>query len=508
MRSEPSRTPQRPTPMCGALPVARSFARSFARLAPHAPGALAFLGALATLVALVTLAAPAEVSAAPRSGAGLALPEARRVTLDNGATVLLIPHREVPLIAFEVVVRGGTVLDPAGKEGLASFTAAMLRKGAAGRTAEQLADHLDGLGGTLSISVDEDAAWIGLELLSRDAAAGVELLGDLVMRPDFPVEQVEKLRARAVDGIRAAKEEPLGVLPTYFAAALFGDHPYGRPGVGTEQTVAGFTRDDVATFHAAHWGGDRLLIAVGGDFDLDAMERALRAQFGAWTKAGEPLPAVHPPTAATGRRVVLVDVPGATQTYFAIGNVGQARTQKPREALDLVHVLFGGRFTSMLNTALRIESGLTYGARLSRSEHVEPGSVAITSYSETDKTGEAIDLALATLARLRADGVTDAAIASAKAYTRGQLPTRLETAAQVTEKLAELAFFGMTPDAVDGYLPRMDAVTAADVRAAIDERMLRPDDLIFVLLGDATRIRAVAAKYGPVVEKKIGDPGF
>lgn len=458
----------------------------------------------------VLLAAAVALMAGPAAAkqGTIRLPEARRLTLDNGLTVLLVPHREVPLVAFEVVLRGGTVGDPAGKEGLASFTAAMIRKGAAGRTAVELARTLDGLGGDLSVTADEDATWVGLQLLSRDAATGVDLLSDLILRPDFPAEEVEKLRARAVDGIRAAKEEPLGVLPLYFAGALFQGHPYGRPEVGTEETVAAFTREDVAAFHAAQWGADRAILAIGGDFDADALEARVRERFGGWGKAGEPLPAVPQPAPPKGRRVVLVDVPGATQTYFAIGNVGQSRTQKDREPLDLVHVLFGGRFTSMLNTALRIESGLTYGARLSRSEHVQPGSVAMVSYSETEKTGEAIDLALATLARLHEEGVTPEALASAKAYTRGQLPPTLETAAQVTEKLAELTFFGLTPDAVEGYLPRMDAVKPGDVRAAIDQRMLAGDDLVFVLLGDAARIRTVAAKYGPVVEKRIGDPGF
>lgn len=453
-----------------------------------------------TLVVLAALFAPA-------ARADLKLPEVRRLTLDNGAVVLLIPHREVPMIAFEAVVRGGSVLDPAGKEGLAGFTAAMVRKGARGQTAEQLADLVDGLGASLSLSVDEDATWVGLELLARDAATGVDLLADLLMRPDFLPEEVEKLRARTADGIRAAKEEPRSVLSLYFASALFGDHPYGRPGMGTETSVATFTTDDVRRFHEQHWGGDRLLLAVGGDFDVDAMEASLRGHFGGWRKAA-PLATVPAPTPVTGRRVVLIDSPGATQTYFSMGNVGPPRTQPNREPLDLVHVLFGGRFTSMLNTALRIDSGLTYGARLSRSESGSGGSVTMWSYTQVSHTAEAMDLALATLKRLHEQGIAAKDLESGKAYTRGQMPTTLETASQVTEKVAELAFFGLPDDAVEGYLPRLAAVTSESAREAIRTRMLRPDDLVIVMIGDAAQIRDVAARYGPVTEKKLTDPGF
>lgn len=456
----------------------------------------------------VALAIALFTSTDALAGGRIELPEVRRVTLDNGTLVLLVPHREVPMIAFEAVLRGGSVADHAGKEGLAGFTAAMARKGAGGRTAEQLADLLDGLGGSLSMSVDEDATWVGLELLSRDAATGVELLGDLLMKPDFPPEEVEKLSTRTVDGIRAAKEDPRGVIALYFASALFGDHPYGRPGTGTEQTVATFTADDVRGYQEQQWGGDRLILAVGGDFDVDAMEATLRERFGGWRKASAPLPIVAPPAPVKGRRVVLVDSPGATQTYFYMGNVGAARTVANREPLDLVHVLFGGRFTSMLNSALRIESGLTYGARLSRSEHVQPGSVAMWSYTEASHTAEAIDLALATLQKLHDEGLSAEAIESGKAYTRGQMPTTLETASQVTEKVAELAFFGLPDDTVEGYLQRLDAVTPQVAKDTIAARMMRPDDLVFVLIGDAAQIRDVAARYGTVTEKKITDPGF
>jgi predicted Zn-dependent peptidase len=455
---------------------------------------------------LACLAALPAVAKAPASE--LALPDYKKLTLDNGVTVLLVPRPEVPLVAIEAIVRGGTVEDPAGKEGLTRFTASMLRRGAGERTGEQIALALDSHGARLNVSADRDATWVGIELLAEDAELGLGLLEDMLERPTFPEEEVEKLRARTADGIKAAKEEPRGVLGLYFAGAVFGDHPYGRPTFGTEATVPTFTRDDVQALHAKHMGADRLIIAVGGDFDLATMEEAVRARFGDFRKAEVSLPRIEPAPRTTGRRVLLIDKPDATQTYFSIGNVGVARAYEHGAALDLVRTVFGGRFTSMLNQALRIESGLTYGARFVVEEPLQPGEMAISSFTETSKTKDAIDLALATLGRLHADGLSKDQMASGKAYMRGQLPPTLETAAQLTERIADLTFHGLPDSEVEGYLGRLDAVGPKDVMGVIARDIPKPDDLVFVLIGNASAIRDVAKSYGPVVERSIDDPGF
>ena len=460
------------------------------------------------VAAVAALAGIGVAHAAPPATGELHLPAYQKVVLDNGATLVLLPDREVPMVTFQAVVRGGTVSDPVGKEGLASFTAEMLRKGAGERSAGQIAETIDGLGGSLTVDTSRDATTLGLDLLAKDAGVGIALLSDLLMRPTFPAEEVEKLRSRAVDGIKGSKEDPRDVIALYFDRALFGDHPYGRPSIGTEETVATFTREDVVGFHSQWYGADRLIVVVGGDIDPAAMESQLRAALSGWGAAKAPLTVVPAAPRVKGRKVVLVDKPDATQTYFYIGNVGTSRTYHRRVALDLVATIFGGRFTSMLNSALRIDSGLTYGARLVRDRPIEPGEMAMWSYTETGKTKEAVDLALATLAKLHTDGIPDKTLASAKAYLRGQLPPTLETAAQLSAKLASLILYGLPDDEINGYLGRMAAVTPADARAVIAEAMPASDDLVFVLIGNADAIREVAAGYGPVEEKDIRAAGF
>ena len=191
------------------------------------------------------------------------------------------------------------------------------------------------------------------------------------------------------------------------------------------------------------------------------MKRRLEAAFGGWQKSTVAASAATAMARVQGRRVLLVDKPGATQTYFWLGNVGADRTDPARAAQSLVNTVFGGRFTSMLNTELRIKSGLSYGASSGFARLTEPGAFQITSYTQTEKTSEAIDLALATLDRLHSEGVDADSIASAKSYLLGQFPTSIETNGQLANRLADMVFFGLDRTDVDEYAARVKAV---DVR--------------------------------------------
>jgi predicted Zn-dependent peptidase len=209
-----------------------------------------------------------------------------------------------------------------------------------------------------------------------------------------------------------------------------------------------------------------------------------------------------------GRRVLLVDRPGATQSYFWLGNVGASRTDPARTAQSVVNTLLGGRFTSMLNTELRIKSGLSYGASSSFTRYAQPGPFSIESFAQTEKTGAALDLALATLDRLHDSGLDAASLASAKSYLLGQFPTSLETNGQLATRLTDLLIYDLGPEDVDGYAARIAAVDGAAARATMAAAFPESANLAIVLIGDAAQIRDVAKKYGPLTEMKLTDPTF
>jgi len=435
---------------------------------------------------------------------GVTLPDFERIELDNGTVLLLSEKPEVPLVSVTAVLRGGAVADPAGRSGLANLLASLLEKGAGERDAALFAETIDASGGMLTSRADLETVTVSGNFLARDADLMVDLLADMLLHPRLDEAEFEKLRERAVNFIRAAKDTNLNaLLPIYGRAFLFGAHPYGNPLSGSETTLAAISHDDVLDFYKQQFGGDRLIIAVTGDFDSADMIAKLTAAFGDWRPAAATLPEVAPAVAQVGRRVLLVDKPGATQTYFWLGNVGVARDYDNRAALDIANTVFGGRYTSMLNTELRMKSGLTYGAQSQLTRASQPGSVAIVSFTPTESTFVAIDMALDVLGRLHEGAVDEEILDSARNYLLGQFPTTLETAAQLGGQLAALEAFGLDTGYVNDYGQALMAADTAAVAAAIDAVYPVADDLVFVLLGDAEAIREQAARYGPVTEMPI-----
>ena len=254
--------------------------------------------------------------------------------------------------------------------------------------------------------------------------------------------------------------------------------------------------------------GHNLVVIVAGDFDPASAKRRVAETFGAAAGGTAYEWAEDKPPVATAR-VLLVDKPDATQTYFVIAQPGARRLSPDRTALSLVNTLFGGRFTSMINEELRINTGLTYGARSQVEFARLTGALFISSYTKTETTERAIDLALEVLKRLLDKGITAEQLASAKTYTKGTYPPRtVQTSDQIATVLGEIELFGLGRDEVDGFFHRVDAVTLEQANAAI-RKYYATGNLTFVLLGNAEKIRTVAAKYGPsVLERSARQSGW
>ncbi len=440
---------------------------------------------------------------------GVTLPEARYVELDNGAVFILHEKRDVPLIGAELTLRGGAVSDPEGRAGLASLFAGLLEKGAGSRDAASFAEAVAAVGGSLSAQAELEAITISADFLARDADLMVELLVDMLQRPALSATEMTKLRDRRIDLIRAAKDnDPRRLISTYGNAFLFDGHPYGAPVNGSETSLAKISHREVRAYYDDYVGADRLVISVVGDFDADAMASKLSEAFASWRAAKAPLPEIESPAPQSGRRVLLVDKPGATQSYFWIGNVGVGRDYEQRAELDIANTLFGGRFTSLLVNELRTKAGLTYGASSSLRRPTKAGSVAIVSYTKTESTIEAIDMSLELLAKLRNEGFAEELITSGKNYILGLYAPRLETSAQLAAQFSALQAYGLDASYVNDYGAAVGGAGSESIQSVIMSVYPSPDDLVFVVLGDAELIRDAVAKYGPITEMAITDPRF
>jgi zinc protease len=442
------------------------------------------------------------------SGAGLRLPPHEKRTLKNGLTVLLLEKHSVPIVSFYLVVKAGSAADPADEAGLASVTAGLLRKGTQTRTAQQFAADLDYIGGEFSADAGRDFSMVSAEFLNKDLDRGLELFSGAVLHPVFTQEETDKLLRQTLDGVKAAKDDPQDVLGTYYEAYLFGAHPYGRPVGGDENSLGRIERKAIVKFYENYYAPSNAILVVAGDFSTPDMEKRLGEVLGAW--AGKPAPAVAITAAGPvkGKRLLLVDKPDATQTFFALGNVGVTRNDPDRVAIRVVNTIFGGRFTSLLNEELRVKSGLTYGAWSGFATLKEPGTFGMYSFTRNETTVQAIDMALQVLGQLHKNGVSPEQLASAKSYLKGQFPPTIETSGQLARLLAVNEFYGLDDSEVNDLEARIDAVTPEVARRVI-EKHFPLDNLVFALIGKSADIRAGVQKYAAALDTTdIAAPGF
>ena len=438
----------------------------------------------------------------------LNLPPHEKIVLKNGLTVLLMEKHGVPIVNIAVIVKSGSVADPAGEEGLASVTAGLLHKGTAKRSAQQFAADLDFIGAEFSADASADYTTISSEFLTKDVDKGMDLFSDAVLHPAFAQGEVEKLLAQEIDGIKAAKDEAQSVALNYYYGYLFNKHPYGRPVGGDELSLARIKREAITKFYEANYTPGNTILAVAGEFNAAQMRAKLEQALGGWKAKPSLLPAIIGPTAVKGKKLLLVDKPDSTQTFFVFGNIGTAENDPDRVAIRVVNTIFGGRFTSELNEALRVESGLTYGAEAFFDSRKEPGAFAIYSYTKNESTTQAIDLALQVLAKLHKVGVTPEQLASAKAYMKGQFPPSIETSGQLARTIAAHEFYGLNDDEIDQMEARIDAVTPAMAKQVIAKHFPE-ENLVFMLIGKASEIGPGVRKYATQQDsRKISEPGF
>jgi len=457
---------------------------------------------------ILVFAFAALVMSSVANAQSLRLPPHEKVVLKNGLTILLMEKRGVPLVSLSAIVKSGSVADPAGQEGLASITAGLLRKGTKKRTAQKFADDLDFIGATFGAGAESDYTGISAEFLTKDLDRGLDLYADALLHPTFPQDEVDKLLAQSLDGVKGAKDDPNSVLGLYFNGYLFTGHPYGRPEGGDELSLKRIQREGIVKFYEANYAPGNAILAVAGEFQAAEMRKKLEEVFGGWASKNAPGVNLGAPAAAKANRLLLIDKPDATQTYFAIGSTGVARNDPDRVAIRVVNTIFGGRFTSELNEALRVKSGYSYGADSAFDTRKLPGSFGIYSFTKNETTTPAIDLALEVLRKLHKDGITAEQLASAKSYIKGQFPPSIETSGQLAQRIAANEFYGLDDSEVNQLEARIDAVTLESARAVI-QKHFPAENLVFVLIGKSAAIEEAVKKYAVKMdERKISEPGF
>ncbi|MEO8773754.1 MAG: pitrilysin family protein [Gelidibacter sp.] len=450
------------------------------------------------LIIMVMLATPAIILAQ-----SFQLPDYTTFTLPNGLVVNLMEQHDVPVIALSVVIPAGAIYDDE-KAGLASLTADALKLGTKNYTKRQLDEALDFVGANINTMARKEYASLTAKFASKDREEILSLVKDILLYPTFDETEYEKEKNRALVAIERQKESPRSIIQSYFDFLIYGDHVYGNIPQGTLETIGALKSSDLKEFYTINYSPNGSAISIVGDFSSKEMKTMITKLFSEWKKSStEKINlALQPLPNPSESRVLLVNKDDAKESTFYIGSPGISRNNPEFVDISIINTLFGGRFTSMLNDELRVNSGLTYGANSRFDPLKYGGSFTISTFTANETTEAALNKTFEVLNTLHSKGLDENSLASAKNYVKGQFPPKYETVSQLSGLLGEMFWYDLDKSYINNFQKTVDALDLKKANEII-KTYFPKDNLQIVLIGKASEIKEIAQKYGKVIETEI-----
>lgn len=406
-----------------------------------------------------------------------------RVTLPNGLTVLVRENHTSPVAVLQGALRAGAIQERPAQAGLAAFVAGMLTRGSAHYDYDAFNAAVENVGASLTVAADIHSIDFGITSLAEDFFDLIGVLADLLRRPTFPAEHIERLRQIKLIGIQEREQDTASVAARRFHETLFGrDHPYGRAIDGYQETVSALQRHDLVDFHARCFTPHGAVLAIAGDVDAQRVVETIAASFGDWsTRTGDP-PTFNRVRNPGGVRLH-APMPGKVQSDIVIGAYGVRRADPDFYAVRVANCILG-QFGMMgrLGERVREAQGLAYYSYSAAVAEQEDGVWFASAGVNPDDVEAAVDSILAEFARLGSEAVAAAELADSQAYLTGVVPLTLETNEGVASALLNMEWYGLGLDYLQRYPSLINGVTAADVQR-VAARYLQPAACVVVTAG-------------------------
>ncbi|HEY2743163.1 MAG TPA: pitrilysin family protein [Polyangia bacterium] len=417
-----------------------------------------------------------------------------RSTTQNGISLVTVPRHQIASVDVTLAIRVPDTAEPIDKTGVAQFTASMLRKGTAKRTADQISDAIDFVGGGISAQAEGGAIYVSCHARSRDLGLCLDLVSDLAINATFPEKEMGEARDQLMATVNGVKDNP-NELATWHAANVFygDDDPRGRP--MSKKSIEAITRADLVAFRDKWFAPNNAILAVSGDVDEKALKPQLQKTFGAWKKHDVP-PVMDPPARPMpmGKTmpVRLVDKPDATQSVILLLGPGIRRADPSYYAVRLMnYTLGGGGFSSRLMKTVRSEGGKTYGVSSRFDAGRDAGPFMASTFTRNAETTSTLKLVLDEIAKMKSGGPTEEELKAAKNNMIGGYGLRLETGSDLAEALIGAEIDGLDSKYVTEYPSRLDAITVREATTAAQQH-LEPRALVVI---------GKAAEVGPLLKK-------
>jgi zinc protease len=412
-------------------------------------------------------------------------PKPAEKTLANGLRVIFVERPGTSLATAQVLIKNGGEVDPPKLAGLADMTASLLTKGTTKRSAPQIAEAVEALGGMIDYGARWDASQVSVNVASAQLDPAMEILSDVVRHPTFKDDELERQRQQSIDMLSFMLVDP-GQLARYVASrVVFGDSPYGHPLNGTPESLALMKRDDITRLHSAYYRPDNALLVIGGDLRAEEAFKLAERYFGDWAKPSTPLSANNQPAISyrrtSGQRVVVVDMEHAGQAAVILTREGLKRTDPDFFRGIVANSVLGGGFSSRLSQEIRMKRGLSYGAASALEVRRSAGPFVAVTQTKNESGAEVASLLLTELARMSSASIPDTELTPRKAALIGSYARQLETIDGLVTQVASLALYGLSLDEINNYIKNVQAVQAAEIQKFAGTRLdAKTADIIIV----------------------------
>jgi zinc protease len=427
---------------------------------------------------------PSENPPRPLASRPVSFPPYELRTMPNGMQVIVVMHHEQPEVTMRILVRAGAAADPPGKGGTAALVASLLDQGTATKSAREIADAIDSIGGALDTGASSDVSISSVLVMKDSFDVGMDMLADVVRRPAFAPEEIERQRRQTIQNLEVSLQDPGFIAGAVLSRLVYGFHPYGLPDSGMPDTIAKITRDDLREFHRRYFAPNNSILAIVGDVTADEAMTAANRVFGDWARQSIQMPAPPEPPKPT-RRIVVVDKPDSVQTAVRVGQLGVPRKTPDYMNLDQAIRILGGEGSNRLFRVLRSERSLTYSASADMNPMLLTGDITAETDTRTEATAEAVRVIVDEFTRLQRERIGDAELAGAQAYMTGSFPLTIETPGAIARHVVNAVFYDLSLDELRTYRQRVNAVTPDDV-LRVARTYVQPERLSIVLVGNAS----------------------
>jgi zinc protease len=429
-------------------------------------------------------------AAAPKAApATVAAAAAIRRPGPAGSTLIVESNHTIPLVHVVIASRSGSAADPRHREGLTNLAAEWARRGAGGKSREEIDAALDTLGATLDVTTAPDSTRFEGEVLARNLDAYLSLVADIIVRPNFSPAELERTRREVVGQIDELRNDDRALAGRFFVRNLYADHPYGHPAEGIASALAAARPEEISAHFRRHFVGKNLIFAFSGNVDVDALAAGIKRAFRGL--AGGPAPEpnaleLREPVPPQGWRIQLVDKPDRQQTQLLFGHPAVRATDPDFLPLSLGLAAFGGHaMNATMMSEIRRKRGLAYGAYLVLAQRRGVGAATGWVFSSADKTITTLKLVLRLYVAFMEKGLSADEVAFFKRFLVGSHASEMDVPEHRLAARVSAEVSGLPADFVDRYPERVDALTAAAVNAAI-KRRVHARDLAITMVATAS----------------------